>query len=886
MLYGPDGTLDENAFNSINDLLVSMVADGYVQAWQNFRVQTTTLAQAEVQRTQDDVMQTFIDAGKNTEAYQAMSDEMKSLFVQSMTTAFNNGIKGVAPAEMQSVMNDMLKYILVLYDEHSGEIQEAQKKWLELKPQDFDIKNDDDIIAVDEAAKAYADALLQVGVQVDHLSLADSFWARWKADEEAATAGAKSFYETISAGRKQEEYNARKSGGFAWEMQSAQRMADQKNYTGLLKFFERIQQSDPTRWEDMTKEYGNLNTILDEIAQGHYDNALVLIGQAMDHLASKSAKEATDNYKELNAELEKVSKNAQLQEMQDNNFETQKQNLRNALGMEAVARYMGSHAGDIDVFSKHQAGTTADGGRAVITITPVTPDGQTILTPEEMDEYLDYLFGSDSVKGADLDGYTFANGKQASNLLANVKYLSKGEDMDAAIEEVSRLNTVMHELQEAYYGGEVTGETNIPAFLTELQSIADVGGLAGLGEQLPGLLEAVAEYQEAAGLQEGEEGYASKEETQAAALEHIVEILYSGATAWDLYAEAAQKASADTITEAQEREAAALLATASSSDDLIAKFNSLSGKQQEYAAKSIKGVKEILAGTKDYDEAIKDVVKHSAKLDADHLADLGKVWKNTSKIIESASKGGDEFNDVYAKSTKEAQKLSQAWGALNAIQSGSLTETSDIADAYKTLASATGLDADSLQNDLSPALWMLQADTAAAAGTIEFLAQSLINTGQIDINNPNWQADLANLGAQADDTEGRVAALIQSLLKASGARLRLEGNQVKVDWGSGSYTPPSSGGGRRGGGGGGGRNKDSDSSKANEKTVSEIEKLTHMMDQIQELFEFRQSMIQQIQSIYSGKGELTNLVQVYEEERQAIIKNNKVLEENVKKLDA
>lgn len=780
-----------------------------------------------------------------------------------------------------------------LTSETADEIQEYVERRVELYHEMLDAAADVRALMLDDSDMAgdflpsamvsltgIVDTFNQIyGTSYDVADLITNNMNATESSTEGATEAVNEFYEAIAKGRKQEEYNARKEGGFAWEMESLKRMADQKNYKGILKFFEKIQGTDKTRWEDMTKEYGNLNTILDEIKNGNYDNALILIGQAMDQLGSKNAKETVESYKELNAELEKVSKNARLQEMQDNNFETQKQNLRNALGMEAVARYMGSHAGDIDVFSKHQAGTTADGGRAVITITPVTPDGQTILTPAEMDEYLDYLFGSDSVEGADLDGYTFANGKQASNLLANVKYLSEGEDMDAAIEEVSRLNTVLHELQEAYYGGEVTGETNIPAFLTELQSIAEVGGLAGLGEQLPGLLEAVAEYQEAAGLQEGEEGYESKEETQAAALERIVEILYSGATAWDLYAAAAQEASADTLTEAQEQEAAALLATASNADDLKDKFNSLSDKQQEYAAKNIKGVKEMLEGTQDYDEAIKDVTKHSAKLDADKLAKMGKVWKDTSKIIDKASEGGDEFNDVYAKTTKEAQKLSQAWGALNAIQSGSLSETQDLNDAYSTLASATGLDADSLRNDLSPALWMLQNDTLMAAGTVEYLANWLVTNAGIDLHNPNWYSELAALANSSDTTAAHVAALVQQLLQVSGSRLYLDGNQVKVSWGSGAYSPPSV---RSGGGGGG----SSGSSKSTEKTISEVEKMTDLMEKIQELFDFHQSMIQQIQEIYTNKGQLTDLIAVYREERAAILQNNKVLEENVRRLES
>lgn len=368
------------------------------------------------------------------------------------------------------------------------------------------------------------------------------------------------------------------------------------------------------------------------------------------------------------------------------------------------------------------------------------------------------------------------------------------------------------------------------------------------------------------------------------ALNAITEALYGGVSAWDQYAEAARRALEANPSEEQQRQAAAILATSTSYADLRSKFEQLTPAQKTWASTNLKGLKQCLEGAIDYDDAIKDIAKDSSKMKADRLADLGKTWKNTSKIIESASKGGDEFNDVYAKSTKEAQKLSQAWGALNAIQRGSLTNTSDLTDAYNTIASATGLEADSLMSDLSPALWMLESDTAAAAGTIEYLANELVRTGAININNPSWQSDLAALGASADDTNGRIAALVTSLLQVAGSSLYLDGNTIKVNWGGGNYSPPSSRKSRGGGGGGGsGGGSSRNSNKNNGPT--EIERMVDMMEQIQDLFEYHQSMLQEIQNIYSEKGELTNLIQVYKTERSAIKENNKVLEENVRRLE-
>ena len=57
------------------------------------------------------------------------------------------------------------------------------------------------------------------------------------------------------------------------------------------------------------------------------------------------------------------------------------------------------------------------------------------------------------------------------------------------------------------------------------------------------------------------------------------------------------------------------------------------------------------------------------------------------------------------------------------------------------------------------------------------------------------------------------------------------------------------------------------------------------MDQVTDLFKYHQSMIQQIQSIYSGKGEYTNLIHVYEEELAALKERQTVLQGNIEKIE-
>lgn len=85
--------------------------------------------------------------------------------------------------------------------------------------------------------------------------------------------------------------------------------------------------------------------------------------------------------------------------------------------------------------------------------------------------------------------------------------------------------------------------------------------------------------------------------------------------------------------------------------------------------------------------------------------------------------------------------------------------------------------------------------------------------------------------------------------------------------------------GRRSGGGGG-------SSKSTEKELSEIEKMIDLMEQLQKFSDFRQSMYSQMRDYYDTTKELQGVILYYGKERDEIEANNKVLEENLEKINA
>lgn len=268
----------------------------------------------------------------------------------------------------------------------------------------------------------------------------------------------------------------------------------------------------------------------------------------------------------------------------------------------------------------------------------------------------------------------------------------------------------------------------------------------------------------------------------------------------------------------------------------------------------------------------------------------GQLWSKMSKYMESTAKGGDEYYKTLADLVGEVDEFTAAQAALNAVQSGQLEPgTDEYTDALRTLASYTGLTAEYLQDHLGFAAQMLAGDMDVASDSIGYMTESLFQAAGIQFDSSNWRAQLLALGASADETQSRLAQLILSMLDLDGSTLTTDSaGKIAVNWGQRAYqrsgrSRSSSGSGSRSGSSSRSSSSSPRSSSTNE--VTAIQRLVDMMDQVQNLFSYHQSMIQQIQNIYSEKGEFTNLIAVYQEEKDAIAENNKVLEENVQRLE-
>lgn len=181
-------------------------------------------------------------------------------------------------------------------------------------------------------------------------------------------------------------------------------------------------------------------------------------------------------------------------------------------------------------------------------------------------------------------------------------------------------------------------------------------------------------------------------------------------------------------------------------------------------------------------------------------------------------------------------------------------------------------DADSLT--LAQAIVSGQMDAASESAT--YLANELFTLDGAKFDASNWKARLAELMASEDAAVKHTATLVNSLLNLDGTTVSAgpDGKiRVRLGGGGGYNTKAGSSGSKSGGGGG-----------SSSKQKSEIEQMIDLMDQIQSFYAHRNKLIKSTQNYYQTSGELTNLIHAYEQEREELEANNKVLEDNLAKI--
>ncbi len=321
-------------------------------------------------------------------------------------------------------------------------------------------------------------------------------------------------------------------------------------------------------------------------------------------------------------------------------------------------------------------------------------------------------------------------------------------------------------------------------------------------------------------------------------------------------------------------------------------WNKLDKKTQDYLEDSVDGVKEmskaynrymnkIEDSTDDATKGIEKMSKASAKLEFEKLKNQGKVWKEVGDAIDGAGEAGTDFTDATGKLITKITKLNTVQSDLEILANESAKGTKAYANAQKEVQTNTGILV-SDANSLALAQGWVADQTDIASNSMDFLLNTMISLIGLDLNTSNWQAELQRLADEGNVTAQEIIYLINWLSTLSGTSIGVKNGKISVTGlgkgGGGSSKSSGSSGSKN--------NSDNDrrsSSKSKEKT--EIEKMIETMKAIQELYEHKQDMFQAAQDYYEQTGYTQGLIKYLGKEKDAIIANNDVLEENVKKLE-
>ena len=340
-----------------------------------------------------------------------------------------------------------------------------------------------------------------------------------------------------------------------------------------------------------------------------------------------------------------------------------------------------------------------------------------------------------------------------------------------------------------------------------------------------------------------------------------------------------RKENLENVTDKEGYSAASSLLSSygASSADAVQAFEeankALSESQRDWLYDNIEGYQELIDkisegtdATEDYEKAMKDVAKATSKWDVEQLEEYGDVLKDMPDWVESCYGGMAAYSESIAEAESAMNDLVKAQGYINGINSGTITSTEHLKEAYDHLAKVTGYSADDLRNNLAPAQAYLANQSVVTGNMVNYFKGQLQAAGAVNFSTANWRAELAALATQLDTDTGKLASFLEVLLAANEAL----GNPSTVT------VPKYTGGG----GGSGGSSKDSG------KTVSEIEKMLDLMDDIQKIRKHQRELISTTREYFEQEGNLTTAIKYYEDERDAIEKNSKVLEENIKKIES
>ena len=396
------------------------------------------------------------------------------------------------------------------------------------------------------------------------------------------------------------------------------------------------------------------------------------------------------------------------------------------------------------------------------------------------------------------------------------------------------------------------------------------------------------------------------------ALKNLQTLLTTTTTEWQKYAEAKTKAFNDSVS--SDAEGAALLrrvSAAINTGSLEDLWGDLTEDEQKFIETSVEGFDKYVAGAEDAKAITEELDTQINSLTMSDAIANGHGIAGSDAWFTSALTGSQDFYGNLAKATEFAQDLYSGWESLALIQSDVKMSDEELAEAYSILADATGMSVDALQGPggLTAAEQALMSSTNNATGTLEILMAYLQETGAIDFHSANWEESLNALANSAQGAKSYVAALTAAILNMPSNKTItltwLENGRPSIIGGGGVFnTLQTAGNGLKGmlqtaannykagltkaqsnvaggrGGGGGGSKDETDNLK------SEIEKMIHMMDEVQKIWDHHFDMLEAVRNDFEQDKLLQGVMLYYQKESDAITENNKTLEENLKQIEA
>lgn len=296
------------------------------------------------------------------------------------------------------------------------------------------------------------------------------------------------------------------------------------------------------------------------------------------------------------------------------------------------------------------------------------------------------------------------------------------------------------------------------------------------------------------------------------------------------------------------------------------------------------------AATQAGDNVEKALGKIQRSLDLYNLQQAGKVWEDLDSVMNDIADGGSKASKALSEVQGRIDDTAEAMGALEAAKNGT-------AAALEYLATMTGLTADSLRNDLTPAEYAVAEAALQTEASVEYLANMLYTAGAIQIDPSGNVSALGSIEEAAAAAGMTVAQFSMALASLNGAYFQLQMNAAgtagrvvakvnPVKWGTGtsfksSSSKKSSGGGsgKKSGGGGGGGGSGS-------KAVSDIvNDLVDAFDKVNELRDHRRELAQLGQSYHEARGEIQGVIAYLEIERDVLVEDTTALESYLAQLE-